>query len=210
MTTRSTKRRRPARLALIGAGMFLLGSAYAVVAPTSVQADGGVPAEIAAGKALFTTNCSSCHGLNGEGSSEGPSLVGVGAAAVDFQVSTGRMPMAIPGPQAPRRTNTYSAEEIKAMAAYVQSLGPGPEIPQPAQYDPAGLTEERNVLEPGAEHCQDCLDETARGYVPTGKIMPIGQRACRANCACVVQRRRPEPAVGRHALPAFQVIGGVA
>ncbi len=74
----------------------------------------------------------------------------------------------------------------------------------------AGYTEERNVLEPGAEHCQDCLDETARGYVPTGQIMPIGQRACRANCACVVQRRRPEPTVGRHVLPALQAIGGVA
>ena len=46
MTTAAKKPRRPARLALIGACMFVLGSAYAVVAPTTVQADGGAPAEI--------------------------------------------------------------------------------------------------------------------------------------------------------------------
>ena len=45
--------------------------------------------------------CASCHGLNGEGqvtgSIQGPPLAGVGAAAVEFQVATGRMPMAHPG-----------------------------------------------------------------------------------------------------------------
>ena len=71
----------------------------------------------------------------------------------------------------------------------------------------AGFTEERNILEPGADHCQDCLDETARGYVQTGQIMPIGQRTCRANCACRVVRRRPEPQVGRLARQAPQLIG---
>ena len=175
MATPARKRRRPARLVLIGAWMFVLGAAYAAVAPTSVQADGGVPAEIASGKALFTTNCSSCHGLNGEGTSQGPSLVGVGAAAVDFQVSTGRMPMAIPGAQAPRRTNTYSAEEIKAMAAYVQSLGPGPEIPKPEQYDPSGLTEEE--IAQGGElfrtNCSACHNFAGQGgALPNGKYAP--------------------------------------
>ena len=175
MTTAAKKPLRPARLALIVACMFVLGSAYAVVAPTTVQADGGAPAEIAAGKALFTTNCSSCHGLNGEGTSQGPSLVGVGAAAVDFQVYTGRMPMAIPGPQAPRRQNTFSASEIQAMASYVASLGPGPAIPQPAQYDPAGLTEEE--IAQGGElfrtNCSACHNFAGNGgALPNGKYAP--------------------------------------
>lgn len=74
----------------------------------------------------------------------------------------------------------------------------------------AGFTEERNILEPGAEHCQDCLEQTDRGYVQTGQIMPIGQRRCLANCACRIERRRPEPQVGRQALPALQMIGGAA
>lgn len=74
----------------------------------------------------------------------------------------------------------------------------------------AGLTEERNVLEPGAEHCQDCLDEAARGWVQTGQVKAIGQRACHANCACTVVRRRPEAQVGRIALGALQIAGGSA
>ena len=40
--------------------------------------------------------------------------VGVGAAAVDFQVSTGRMPLAAPVNQAPRKAPIYTEEEIAA------------------------------------------------------------------------------------------------
>ncbi|MCX6441704.1 MAG: cytochrome c, partial [Actinobacteria bacterium] len=46
------------------------------------------------GKEIFLKGCSSCHGLNAEGATIAPSLIGVGAASVDFQVATGRMPMA--------------------------------------------------------------------------------------------------------------------
>ena len=52
------------------------------------------------GQTLFQANCASCHGLNAEGTDNAPTLIGVGAAAVDFQVGTGRMPMAVSGPQA--------------------------------------------------------------------------------------------------------------
>jgi len=36
---------------------------------------------------LFESNCSSCHGLEAQGSTQGPNLIGAGAAAVDFQMS---------------------------------------------------------------------------------------------------------------------------
>jgi ubiquinol-cytochrome c reductase cytochrome c subunit len=62
-------------------------------------------------------------------------LAGVGAAAGGLPGEHGRMPMARPGPQAPVKPNLYSDEEIAALAAYVASLGPGPAIPEPAQYD---------------------------------------------------------------------------
>ena len=39
------------------------------------------------------------------------SLVGVGAASVDFQVSTGRMPMVLNGPQAPATDPVFDAEQ---------------------------------------------------------------------------------------------------
>src|SRR6188768_2148791 len=116
-----------------------MGALYSVIAPpVQVLADTGNSQQIAEGKALFAVGCASCHGLNGEGQVsgeiQGPPLAGVGAAAVDFQVSSGRMPMSRPGEQAPVKPNVYSEEEIAALSAYVASLGPGPAIPDPASY----------------------------------------------------------------------------
>ena len=71
--------------------LFLVGAIYSAVSPaTQVAADTTKDAQIAHGKAIFEVTCSSCHGLNAEGGSQGPSLIGVGAASVDFQMGTGR------------------------------------------------------------------------------------------------------------------------
>ena len=78
------------------------------------------------GKEIFLKGCSSCHGLNGEGGAVAPSLIGVGAASVDFQVATGRMPMQDMSQQAMRKAPVYNDEEVAALAAYVASLAPGP------------------------------------------------------------------------------------
>jgi hypothetical protein len=50
----------------------------------------------------------------------------------------------------------------------------------------------RNVLHAG-ESCSECKAQTARGWVETGTLVPIGQRICRGNCRCSVEYRR-EPA----------------
>lgn len=86
-------------------------------------------ADVASGQVLFTKGCASCHGAAGQGGTQGPSLIGVGAAAVDFQVGTGRMPLKRPGPQAERADQQYSPVEIRQLDGYVASLGPGPAIP---------------------------------------------------------------------------------
>lgn len=52
----------------------------------------------------------------------------------------------------------------------------------------AGFTQERNVLHP-AEHCQGCLRETARGWVPIGALVPITQRDCLRNDQCSLEYR---------------------
>jgi hypothetical protein len=52
----------------------------------------------------------------------------------------------------------------------------------------AGKTEEENQLHP-AEHCQSCLDEAARGWVPIGTLIPIGQRDCLGRCRCTISYR---------------------
>ena len=69
----------------------------------------------------------------------GPSLHGVGAASVDFQVATGRMPLATPAVQSARNEQQvrFDQEEISAMAAYVDSLAPGPAVPSEEMVDPA-------------------------------------------------------------------------
>lgn len=170
------RRRRAARPLLLAFALFVMGLLYTAAAPApQVSADTGTSAQVAAGKGLFQVSCASCHGLNGEGSSAGPTLVGVGAAAADFQVSTGRMPMAQPGAQAPRKVNTYTAEEIAALASYVASLGPGPAIPSAAQYAPGNLTAEQ--IARGGElfrtNCSACHNfEGAGGALPGGKYAP--------------------------------------
>ena len=131
MNALAARRRHPAAIALlILVGLLVTGAAYAALAPKPAQASTTSAAQAEEGKKLFQANCSSCHGLNAEGTPDGPSLAGVGAAAVDFQVGTGRMPMAAPGVQAPRTERIkFSDEEIAAMAAYVASLAPGPAVP---------------------------------------------------------------------------------
>lgn len=132
------RRHRLAPLVVVLAALGVTGGVYTALAPSpQAEAASGVSTQsIDEGQALFLRNCSSCHGVNAEGSSDGPSLVGVGAAAVDFQVSTGRMPAATStGAQIPRKPAQFSDEEIAAMAAYVASLGPGPAIPAADQLE---------------------------------------------------------------------------
>ena len=157
-----------------------MGALYAVAAPAAkVAADTGNSQQVAEGQALFRVTCASCHGLNGEGQTtgtiQGPPLAGGGAASVDFQVSTGRMPMARPDAQAPVKKNLYSEEEVAALAAYVASLAPGPAIPTPEEYDPSNVSEED--IARGGElfrtNCSACHNFSgAGGALPGGKYAP--------------------------------------
>ncbi len=144
MNALAARRPRPATTVLLLILALVLGAAALVTfatrpASASSAASGD---QIAQGKALFQASCASCHGINAQGTMTGsgtnvagPALAGVGAAAVDFQVGTGRMPMAAPSIQAPRSKVQFSQEQIYAMAAYIASLAPGPAIPTAAQVD---------------------------------------------------------------------------
>ncbi|HTQ93559.1 MAG TPA: c-type cytochrome, partial [Streptosporangiaceae bacterium] len=88
------------------------------------------------GKALFQASCSSCHGLDAQGTSQAPSLIGAGAAAVDFQMSTGRMPAKEVGSENERKPVTFTPRQIHDIAGWVASLGGGPPIPTAEQVDP--------------------------------------------------------------------------
>ncbi|MGJ7441424.1 cytochrome bc1 complex diheme cytochrome c subunit [Aquipuribacter sp. MA13-6] len=140
-------RRHPLALVVLLLGALLVaGMAYAAVSPTGAQASEATGVDdIALGEELFLANCSTCHGtdgaggyVNADGQAAGPSLIGVGAASVDFQVGTGRMPAQASGPQIAKREPQFTLEETRAMAAYVASeFGPGPAIPDGEFLDPA-------------------------------------------------------------------------
>ncbi|MDQ3957694.1 MAG: c-type cytochrome, partial [Actinomycetota bacterium] len=93
---------------------------------------------IESGRDLFVESCASCHGIGGGGTSDGPSLLGSGAAAADFYLRTGRMPLSSSNDQAVRKDPAFSPKEIERIVAYVASLGEGPAIPSIA-YETASL-----------------------------------------------------------------------
>ncbi|GAA4845635.1 c-type cytochrome [Kitasatospora terrestris] len=177
----SARRRHPlAALVVLLLALAATGGLYAAFAPAEkAQADTSAQSlAIDEGKKLFAVGCSSCHGLNGQGSSDGPSLVGVGSAAVDFQVGTGRMPAQQPGAQVPRKKVIYSQTEIDQLAAFVASLGPGPVVPKEEAYtpstDPAVAGEE---ISKGGElfrtNCAQCHNFAGQGGALTnGKYAP--------------------------------------
>lgn len=126
-------RRHPlATVALVAFGLLITGAAYAGVSQNTATAevDMNSAMTIEEGKKLFGANCATCHGINAEGTEAGPSLIGVGAASVHFQVGTGRMPLAYQGPQGAVKPIQFTEEQTLQMAAYVASLGEGPAIPE--------------------------------------------------------------------------------
>ncbi len=130
-SVRRVGRRHPlATTALLVVGLLATGGAYALATTTATAETTAASAElIDEGGKLFASNCASCHGLNAEGTAAGPTLIGAGALAVDFQVGTGRMPMAASGPQAEVKPVQFTQPQIDAMAAWVADLAPGPSVP---------------------------------------------------------------------------------
>jgi ubiquinol-cytochrome c reductase cytochrome c subunit len=173
--TRAGRRHPLASVALILAGLVTTGGAYALFTSTGTAETANTAIVhqqlVDEGEALFLANCASCHGMNAEGTAEGVSLHGVGAAAVDFQVGTGRMPMAAQGPQAEQKPVQFSDEQISALAAYVASLAPGPEIPDESLFE--GEADLANGGELFRINCAMCHNVAgAGGALTEGKYAP--------------------------------------
>ncbi|MCU1426704.1 MAG: cytochrome c class [Actinomycetia bacterium] len=118
---------------------FVGGSVSAVEAPRPVRD-------------VYLSDCAVCHGADGRGTPEGPSLLKVGAAAIDYWVSTGRMPLppGHHGIRIDRRPPKYPRSEIDALVRYVAALtGGGPPIPRVS-------TVGANVAEGGVQYRLNC------------------------------------------------------
>lgn len=175
MKALSQKRRHPlALLALLVTALLLTGGLYAVATTTNqAQAsDDYTASEVEEGSKLFIANCSTCHGMNAEGSDAGPSLVGVGAASVDFQVGTGRMPMQMQGPQAQMKPEQFTDEQTRQLAAYVASLGAGPAVPEDEYLD-VEQGDAANGAKVFLANCAMCHNAAgAGGALTRGKFAP--------------------------------------
>lgn len=172
---RGTKlRRRISGLLALGFALLSAGLLFSALAPqpqtAQAQSD---PAQVRLGEQLYNNTCISCHGQNLDGVKDrGPSLIGVGEAAVYFQVSSGRMPMARQEAQAQRKPVKFSAEEIDALGAYIQQFGGGPETPEKRGEALRGEDPAR-----GGElfrlNCAACHNFTGRGgALSSGKFAP--------------------------------------
>ncbi|KQW05722.1 cystathionine beta-lyase [Leifsonia sp. Root4] len=171
---RKTGRRHPlATVALLAIGLVFTGGAYTAFSASTASAETDITSQqtIDEGKKLFQANCATCHGLEAQGTGDGPSLIGVGAAAVDFQVGTGRMPMQMHGPQAEEKPVQFTEEQIKALAAFVASTAPGPGIPDPELVDGGGNA--ANGAELFRINCAMCHNVAgAGGALTEGKFAP--------------------------------------
>lgn len=184
-TGASDKSRRRLRRRLTGAvllafGLGLAGVLAATLTPTPqvAVADESQSALLRTGQELYETACITCHGANLQGvEGRGPSLVGVGEAAVYFQVSSGRMPMMRNEAQATRKAPFFDEAQTDALGAYVQSYGGGPLVPRDAN----GQISEKSLI--GSDvarggdlfrlNCASCHNFTGRGgALSSGKWAP--------------------------------------
>lgn len=170
---RSRLARKTVSFVFVLLALGLVGGIYSAFAPgTSTTASAAQSTDVATGKALYEQGCITCHGNAGVGvNGRGPSLVGAGSAAVEYQVGSGRMPLAYESQQAERKPPVYSSDEIDAMANYVESLGGGPQLPA------RGTNLRDGDLAQGGElfrlNCASCHNFVGKGgALSSGKYAP--------------------------------------
>ncbi len=182
MTDKSRRRlrRRLSAALLLLVGLAVSGGLAATLTPTPqvAVADESQSALLETGKELYDTSCVTCHGVNLQGVADrGPSLVGVGDAAVYFQVSTGRMPAMRGEAQAPQKPPQFDAAQIDALGAYIQANGGGPTVPRDENGEVASESLLGDDVARGGDlfrlNCASCHNFTGKGgALSSGKYAP--------------------------------------
>jgi ubiquinol-cytochrome c reductase cytochrome c subunit len=178
------RRRRPAAgYAAVAGGLVVAGVLYGTLSGggASAAAPDQASTSVANGKSLFIQSCATCHGIAAQGTSEAPSLIGAGAAAVDFQMSTGRMPAKESGAENPRKPVTFSQQQIYDIGSYIQSLGGGPTVPDSSQVSTSGANTALGS-ELFSTNCAQC-----HGYAGAGGALTYGKSAPSLNASTPTQ-----------------------
>ncbi|HEV2784055.1 MAG TPA: cytochrome c [Actinophytocola sp.] len=175
LRSRSKLHRRVAGLLALAVALIGAGALYSLVLPAPQTAQANQPDSVAVqqGRQIYNTTCISCHGKNLEGvDGRGPSLVGIGEAAVYFQTETGRMPAVQQGAQMDEKPRVLTPDEIEKLMAFIQSQGGGPTMPEERGEELRGTDPAR-----GGElfrlNCASCHNFTGRGgALSSGKFAP--------------------------------------
>ncbi|MEA2532516.1 MAG: ubiquinol-cytochrome c reductase cytochrome c subunit [Actinomycetota bacterium] len=150
--------------------LFLLGAcSYFQGQAAPYRPAGGIVAPgPASGEQLYQRDCAWCHGNRGQGTANGPTLVGGGPALTDFMLSTGRMPVTSPSQKdALHRDPAYSPQDIAAIVAFVNSFGAGgPDIPV-VDTARGNLAKGLNLYQANCAACHSTTGEG--GALATGK-----------------------------------------
>lgn len=133
--------------------------------PAASAPPGASPLE--RGRRLYQQGCAGCHGQQGGGTQIGPTLRDIGAASADFQLTTGRMPLASEQTSPKRSDPAYGPADIDALVTYVASLGSGPPVPA---VGPGDVQDGRSLY---LTNCAACHSSTAVGAaLPGGRYAP--------------------------------------
>ena len=199
MSSIISRRRHPAAgYAAVVGGLVVAGVLYGTFSGGGASA--AAPAQestaVAQGHSLFEESCGSCHGLDAQGTAQAPSLIGAGAAAVDFQMSTGRMPARELGAENDRKPTTFSQQQIYDIAGYIASLGGGPAIPPASAVSTSGANTALGE-ELFSANCSQC-----HGFAGAGGALTYGKTAPSLNASTPTQIYEAMQ-TGPEAMPVF-------
>ena len=199
MSSIISRRRHPAAgYAAVAGGLVVAGVLYGTFSGGGASA--AAPAQestaVAQGHSLFEESCGSCHGLDAQGTAQAPSLIGAGAAAVDFQMSTGRMPARELGAENDRKPTTFSQQQIYDIAGYIASLGGGPAIPPASAVSTSGANTALGE-ELFSANCSQC-----HGFAGAGGALTYGKTAPSLNASTPTQIYEAMQ-TGPEAMPVF-------
>ena len=184
MSSIISRRRHPAAgYAAVAGGLVAAGVLYSAFSGggASAAAPAQDSTQIAQGHSLFVQSCATCHGLDAQGTSQAPSLIGAGAAAVDFQMSTGRMPAKDLTAENERKPTQFTPQQISDIAAYVASLGGGPAVPAQSEVSTEGANTALGS-ELFSTNCAQC-----HGFAGAGGALTYGKSAPSLNASTPTQ-----------------------